>query len=175
MKHDPFETWLLNGPLQDPAEQIRLESHLQTCPQCRRLQKGVAQLDELFGAPPSLVTPPGFEMRVLARLEWEAARQTFRKWLLWTVALGTGSSGMMFTLLWWWRLQPATPLVYLLRYLLAFANGAQTIAIALQVLLRAAPVWWIGVLPLLWALMVWWGWLVLKFWKRNWLPAFSLV
>jgi len=94
MNHQPFEEWLLAGEELESADQLALDQHLETCPECPKLARAWQEVrTEIRRAP--LATPvPGFSARFAERLEQEAARKQRRvTWLVLGLFLLAGVGG----------------------------------------------------------------------------------
>lgn len=71
MNHQPFEQLLLSEDPLTPEEKQLLDCHLDTCPQCRKLQQAWYGVNDLFQEVPDVAPIEGFTHRWLERLETE--------------------------------------------------------------------------------------------------------
>jgi hypothetical protein len=74
MNHQPYETWLLSEHQGTPAQNVELQQHLETCPDCRKLDAGWKEARQQI-QDAALVSPrPGFTARYQASLAERQAR-----------------------------------------------------------------------------------------------------
>ena len=93
MNHQPFETWLLDDKILNPAEKRELDSHLRECKTCTALaETGLALRSARVVSP-----APGFAMRFQQKLATQKlAEQRRRLWgLIVLVVSGVGLLGWL--------------------------------------------------------------------------------
>ena len=93
MNHQPFETWLLDDKILNPAEKRELDSHLRECKTCTALaETGLALRSARVVSP-----APGFTMRFQQKLATQKlAEQRRRLWgLIVFVVSGVGLLGWL--------------------------------------------------------------------------------
>lgn len=104
-------------------ERARVLHHLASCPDCRRLVSELSAVaDELLLLAPAHEPPPGFESRVLARLNERQARSGRLRRLLGFAAVallaaGTAGGGVL------WAVRSDREIASRYRQVLAVANG----------------------------------------------------
>ena len=92
MNHQPFETWIYNEERLEPEEQQKLNDHLQSCEDCRRLSLALEGVRQTFSAAPSPAPAPGFTQRWQARLAGHKQMvQQRRMWILTLALFGLAS------------------------------------------------------------------------------------
>ncbi len=160
MKHQPFETWLLNNEPPTPDEQRSLQQHLATCEDCRALSNAWNEVEHLMRSAPVPQPPSGFVGRFQTRLHAYQARQTRRQaWLL--VLLNVGGMVVItgiflaFVLLTVqspldWLVAGTQQVMRLLALLKAVGNAALTLGRFLP------PAWWMTLLEVLFASTLLW-------------------
>ena len=85
MKHRPFEDWLLDDQLLDPAQKHELDMHLRICDSCR----GIAESNLALRSARIVGPAPGFTARFQERLV-VARRAQRRRTLLGTLFFSLG-------------------------------------------------------------------------------------
>lgn len=177
-KHVPYEEWLLaagdpQAGVLTPEQQIALRQHLETCPECRRLDEGWRAAGETLRRANPVAPAEGFTLRWQQRLLAERERMHRRQSL---AMLGFSLAGalLLFASLlllvgpwldtprlfvWAW----AARLIWLFVYL---AQLGRTVAPALQGLGQAIPLaWWVLLAGMLTMMSVFW---VVTFrWAQN--------
>ncbi len=82
MKHKPFDSWILDNPPINKAEQQELKEHLNNCPQCNKLQIAWSESRNLIKSARVYSPKPGFSQNwqtmLLKRREIEKTRQVRR-------------------------------------------------------------------------------------------------
>ena len=92
MNHQPFETWIYNEEALEPGEQQKLNDHLQSCEECRRLSLAMEGVRQTFRAAPSPAPAPGFTQRWKARLAvHKQVVQQRQMWILTLTLFGLAS------------------------------------------------------------------------------------
>lgn len=75
MSHQPFETWILDQQSLSTDERRTLQSHLDDCPQCLRLQRRWQMVRQELTYPRMVAPAPGFTQRWQAGLAVRKARE----------------------------------------------------------------------------------------------------
>lgn len=75
MSHQPYETWILDHGALTNAEQRSLQSHIETCEQCQRLNRHWQAVRYELRARPVVSPAPGFSKRWQAGLAERRARE----------------------------------------------------------------------------------------------------
>jgi hypothetical protein len=95
MKHKPFDSWILNDPPINKAEQQELKEHLKICPQCNRLKTAWNESQILIKSARVYSPKPGFSQNwqtmLLKRREIERTRQVRRTLFLLILLMGLAS------------------------------------------------------------------------------------
>lgn len=68
MRHQPFETWIIDQAPLDPPQVQALKSHLQQCESCRRLSAGWSEAQACLLSVTARPAPRGFTQRFTASL-----------------------------------------------------------------------------------------------------------
>lgn len=63
MCHQPFENWIIEQSALTPQERRQLEEHLETCPQCKRLQSNMQAVNVRLFSARQANPSPGFSTR----------------------------------------------------------------------------------------------------------------
>lgn len=63
MRHQPFETWIIDEPTLTPEQRGSLREHLLTCEECRRFQHSWAIVHSQIASAPVMSPAPGFTHR----------------------------------------------------------------------------------------------------------------
>lgn len=79
MNHQPFETWMINDVHLSLEQETVLQSHLATCPECRKLQSGWQAARQALRAAPMIRPAPGFQYRFSASLAQRRALQAHQR------------------------------------------------------------------------------------------------
>lgn len=87
MKHQPFETWLLNNDPLTPEQAQSLDEHLNSCESCQLLKTAWIGVENLFQDVPEIPPVAGFTNRWQARLKQEnqahlASRHRWQSWIV---------------------------------------------------------------------------------------------
>jgi anti-sigma factor RsiW len=86
MSHQPFETWLFSDETLTEEQQNKLDSHLETCHQCRARSKAWDGIQNVITADEPPAPAPGFAQRWQSRLAVAQQRRQTRKMVM--IALG---------------------------------------------------------------------------------------
>lgn len=125
MNHHPFETWLLSDTAVTPQQHVELQQHLETCPDCRRLELGWKQARQQMLDAPMAAPRPGFGARFQASLaqrqEQHARRQALR-----LIGMLGGAMGLTLAALALWLVFTTTPLMVLLSAVDAMTQMVRT-------------------------------------------------
>jgi hypothetical protein len=165
MNHQPFEEWLLNDKVLNPADKRELDAHLRTCKHCTALtETGFALRSARVAAPAA-----GFALRFQQRLAVHKVAERRRK-LLGLIVLVLTGAGLV-----GWLTAPyiyavtASPVEWItavIGYFLFVFTSLQAFSEAIMVLARIVPnfippyAWMVIVsavagLGLLWAISIW--------------------
>lgn len=96
MSHQPFETWILDHETLAPEDRRSLQTHLENCKQCQRLQERWGVVRHELRARTMVAPAPGFAQRWQAGLAERRAREQRRQ--AWKI-FGIFSGGALFSLM----------------------------------------------------------------------------
>lgn len=87
MNHPRYEEWIFGDEPLLPEQQLELEQHLDSCPDCRQLYTAWRSAEASLQTPVMASPDTGFALRWQAQAE--AEQQTRRRWLggLWSVLI----------------------------------------------------------------------------------------
>ena len=92
MNHQPFETWIFSEESLQPEDREKLDQHLQTCEDCRKISIAMESVRQTFTSAPSPAPAPGFTQRWQAHLaRHKNAQQQRRMWTLTLILFGLAS------------------------------------------------------------------------------------
>lgn len=159
MGHQPFETWLLSGERLLPADERKLQDHLDSCESCQNLSTAWSEVDELFLRTDLEEPAPGFTMRWQARLANLKQAEQLNKQRLSTglfLGLSAGAALVVLTVLIIQVLTTVQTPVQVFASGLSFLASLLTLASAVQVafipflevLLVNVPIYWWFVLAM---------------------------
>ncbi len=168
MRHQPFETWIVDEPELTPEQRASLQTHLLTCEQCRQFHNSWAGVRSQITAMPPVAPSPGFSHRWTSSLvERRRQRQKLqeRRLLLFLVSGALASLVMLFIYL-FTTTTPAGLVIELFEtvtYLLVAWNHTEqailpvietvppVIPVALWILLTSG----VALLSVVWAVAIW--------------------
>jgi hypothetical protein len=101
MKHQPFESWLINDDPLTSEQTQSLDEHLKVCEQCQQLQIARINVEALFRDTPSVDPAPGFALRWQARLKREHQLElaTRHRWQSWITLILIANAVSLFAIL----------------------------------------------------------------------------
>ncbi|GAB1470466.1 hypothetical protein MASR2M66_13430 [Chloroflexota bacterium] len=165
MNHQPFETWLLDDKVLNPAEKRELTSHLRDCKTCSAL----AEIGLALRSTQTVSPKPGFAMRFQYKLA--AQKLVERRRRLWgmivLVLSGVGLAGWLLTPVIIsftsspvaWLISAASTFLFIFSSLQAFSSLFSMMARILPDFLP--PYLWMVIISglagmgLLWAVSIW--------------------
>jgi hypothetical protein len=165
MNHQPFEEWLLNDKILNPADRRELDAHLRACKHCTALtETGFALRSARVAAPAE-----GFTLRFQQRLAVHKVAERRRRLLGLIVLVLTGAALTGWLTAPYFYAVTASPVEWVtavIGYLLFVFTSLQALSEALMVLARIVPnfippyAWMVIVsavagLGLLWAISIW--------------------
>lgn len=167
MNHQPYETWLLGEMPVTPQQQAELQQHLESCPDCRRLETGWKQARQQMLGTPMAAPRPGFVARYQAGLAERRARLARRQALRLIAILTAAMAGTGLVIAIWLAFT-TTPLMLLLTAVDTMSRIIQTFSSLQQALrfllsnthpLAVAVIWvfvsgWVAVLSTAWVCSV---------------------
>lgn len=79
MSHQPFESWMLDEIHLSLEQETSLQTHLGTCPECRKLQTRWQAARQALQTTPMARPAPGFSQRFSASLAERRAREAYQR------------------------------------------------------------------------------------------------
>lgn len=169
MKHQPFETWILDDEIELSEEQsLELKNHLDGCQECRQIYENWQKVKLVLSKQPSTAPAPGFTLRWQEQLSEKRIRKQKKQVnkLLFFLIIGMAISGILLAFSILTIVNPANLLVSLIKeitYLFLLVNQAsQVLTSLINILPPIIPAGvWIAItttfamLTLLWVTMIW--------------------
>ncbi len=168
MRHQPFESWIVDELELTPEQRASLQAHLLTCEQCRQFRNSWATVHKELVSAPVMAPAPGFSHRWQASLVERRRQQQKlqeRRLLLFLVAGASASLLMLFVYL-FVTTTPAGLMIEVFEtvtsLLVTWNHAQQTVLPVIEALPPIIPVaFWIlltsgiALLSVVWAVAVW--------------------
>jgi predicted anti-sigma-YlaC factor YlaD len=123
MKHQPYETWIIDTPKLDPEQLRLLKTHLEGCPDCRKLSERWSQVAAELAQPTMQGPRVGFSRRWKAGLADRRLREQRRQaWKFFLACSGTAAA--MFVVLVTYLAVSTTPVQWIQAGVKAVSSSA---------------------------------------------------